>query len=186
MSSFLLGYLSSALLPPPRILARRLQRLATGRGRRTIDVDGWALPSTTVDSMKLSWGHAGGSVRCFLSVFGRWRWFLYVCMYVKLRRHQHTRVHAPGLYSCKLWEYSEISNQLYVHLWSSVTSASKASSHIHTIHVYLLITDSDSHWRRVVNDQLDILYSLVVLAVYTYAYALSEIIVIAPLYITYY
>lgn len=48
------GYLSTGLLPPPMLLARRLHRRVTGRGRRTVDVDGWALPSTNVDSMKLS------------------------------------------------------------------------------------------------------------------------------------
>jgi hypothetical protein len=48
------GYLSTAVLPPPVLLARRVHRRVTGRGRRTVDVDGWALPSTHVDSMKLS------------------------------------------------------------------------------------------------------------------------------------
>jgi hypothetical protein len=48
------GYLSTCLLPPPVLLARRLQRRITGQGRRTVDIDGWALPSTNVDCMKLS------------------------------------------------------------------------------------------------------------------------------------
>jgi len=48
------GYLASAVMPPPQLLVRRLHAAVTGRGRRTIDVDGWALPSTTIDTMKLS------------------------------------------------------------------------------------------------------------------------------------
>lgn len=57
LCALLLGYLGGGLLPPPRQLARRIYRLGGGRGGRTVDVDGWALPSharSSAESMKLS------------------------------------------------------------------------------------------------------------------------------------